>query len=82
MEVLHTNQPEARTPTAANLELYLDCPPELVPVNITNDRVTAVEGRLSGGSGPGGTDSVSLQHWMLQFGAASGELPLIIGNFK
>ena len=48
---------------------------------ITNDTVTAVAGRLSGGDGPGGTDSVLLQHWLLRFGAASAELWLIVGDF-
>ena len=55
--------------------------PEITPVNIIKDTVTAVVGRLLGGAGPGGTDSVSLQHWMLQFGAASAELRLIVGDF-
>ena len=43
--------------------------------------VTAVVGQLSGGAGPGGTDLVSLQHWILFFGGASGELRLIVGDF-
>ena len=81
MEVMRTNHPEARASTAASLYSYLDRPPELVPVNITDDTVTVVAGRLLGGSGLGGTDSVSLQHWLLQFGAASGDLRLIVGNF-
>ena len=38
-------------------------------------------GRLSGGAGPGGTDSVSLQHWLLRFGATSRELRLIVAEF-
>ena len=60
MEVLHTKHPEARTPTTASLDSYLDRPPELVPVNITDDTVTAVAGRLLGGAGPGGADLISL----------------------
>ena len=52
--------------------------PEITPVDIIKDTVTAVVGRLLGGAGPGGTDSVSLQHWMLRFGA---ELRLIVGDF-
>ena len=40
-----------------------------------------VAGRLLGGAGPGRTYSVSLRHWLLQFGAASGELRLIVGDF-
>ena len=62
LEVLRTKHPEAWTLTAASLTPYKGCPPELAPVDITNDTVTAVAGRLSGGVGPGGTDSVSLQH--------------------
>ena len=34
-----------------------------------------------GGAGPVGTDSVSLQHWLLCFGADSGELWMIVGDF-
>ena len=54
MEVLRTKHPEARTPTAASLDSYPGCLPELTPVDITEDTVTAVAGRLSGGAGPGG----------------------------
>ena len=81
IEVLCTKHPEARTPTAASLDSYPGRPPELTPVDITEDTVTAVAGRLSGGAGPGGADSVSLQHWLLRFGAASAELRLIVGEF-
>ena len=81
MEVLRTKHPGARTPTAASLDCYKGRPPELTPVDITEDTVTAVAGRISGGAGPGGTDSVSLQHWLLRFGAASAELRLIVGDF-
>ena len=81
MEVLRTKHPEARTPTAASLDSYPGRPMELTPVDITKDKVTAVAGRLSGGVGPGETDSVSLQHWLLRFGATSVELRLIVGDF-
>ena len=81
LEVLRAKHPEARTPTAACLESYTGRRLELTPVNITDDTVTAVAGRLSGGAGPGGTDSVSLQHWLLQFGAASAEIRQIVGDF-
>ena len=50
-------------------------------MDITEDTVTAVAGRLSGGVRLTGTDSVSLQHWLLRFGVASGELRLIVGDF-
>ena len=81
MEVLCNKHPEDRPLTTASLELYPYRPPELVLVDITNDMVTAVAGRLSEGAGPGGTDSVSLQHWILHFGAASGELRLVVADF-
>ena len=50
-------------------------------MDITKNAVTAFAGRLSGCAGPGGTDSVSLQHWLLSFGAASAEFRLIVGDF-
>ena len=81
MEVLHAKHPEARTPTAASLDLYPNRPPELTPVYITNDMVKAFTGRLSEGAGLSGTDSVSLQHCLLRFGVASRELRLIVGDF-
>ena len=81
MEVLCAKHPEARTPTAASLELYPDRPPELTPVDITNEMVTAVAGLFSGGAGPGGTDSVSLQHCLWRFVASSGKIWQIVGDF-
>ena len=81
MEVLHTKHPEARTPTAAILDFNPGRLPELTPVDITEDTVTAVAGKTSGGAALGGADSVSLQHWLLSFSAASAELRLIVGNF-
>ena len=81
MEVLRTKHPEARTPTAASLDSYPDHPLELVLVDINNNIVAAVAGQLSGGAGTGGTDSVSLQYWLLRFGEASGELRLIVADF-
>ena len=76
--MLRSKHPEARTPTVASLYSYPNFPPEQTPVDITVDTVMAAAGRISGGAGPGGTDSFSLQHWLLRFGAASGELRLII----
>ena len=52
----------------------------MVPVDITDNVVLAVAGRLSGGAGPGGTDLISLQNWLLRFGAAGGELRLIVAE--
>ena len=81
MEVLRAKNPEDRTLTAESLDSYPDRPLELTLVDTTKDTVTAVAGRLSGRAGMGGTDLVSLQHWLLQFGAASGEIWLIVGDF-
>ena len=81
LEVLRAKHLEARTPTTACLESYTGRPPELTPVDITYNPVTAVAGRILGGAGPGGTDSVLLQHWLLRFGAACAELRLIFGAF-
>ena len=72
MEVLCSKHLEAQTTTATRLDSYPDRPLELTPLNITDDTVTAVAERLSGGAGPVGTDSVLLQHWLLRFGEASG----------
>ena len=81
MEVLHTKHLEARPPIAAILDSYQEQPPELVPVDITNDTVTALARQISGVAGPGGMDSVSLQHWLLRFMVTSGELRLIVADF-
>ena len=78
LEVLHAKHPDARPPSAACLDAYPGKPPEMVPVDITDDMVSAVAGRLSGGEGPGGADLISLQHWLLQFGATSGALRIIV----
>ena len=48
MEVLRAKHPEARTTTASSLDSYPDRPPELTPVYITNDTVTAVAGATLG----------------------------------
>ena len=62
MEVLRAKNPEAQALTVASLDPYLYQRPELVPVDITDDTVTEVVGRLSGRAGSGGTYLVSLQH--------------------
>ena len=54
MEVFRTKHSDARPPPAVCLDTYADNPPEMVPVNITKDVVSAVAGRLLGGAGPGG----------------------------
>ena len=73
---------DARPPSATCLDAYPGTPPEMVLVDITDDVVSAVAGRLSGGAGPGETDLISLQHWLLWFGAASGALRLIVAEME
>ena len=54
MGVLHTKHPDSRPPTAASLDTYPDRPPELVPVDITDNTVTEVVYNSPGGSSGGG----------------------------
>ena len=83
IEVLRTKHLEARAPIVASLDSYPNLPLELVPVDITDNTLTEVAWKLlgRGRAGPGGTDSVSLDHWLLSFWAASGYLRLIVNNF-
>ena len=54
MDLMCTKHLNARLPQAASIETYKGRPPEIVPVEITEDTVTEVVGHLSGGAGPGG----------------------------
>ena len=47
MQLLCTKNPDASPPTAVSLGTYSDRSPKLVPVEITNNTVTEVVGRLS-----------------------------------
>ena len=49
-------------------------------MNITDDMVTEVAGRHLVGAGPGGMESVRLQHWLLQYGDSSAKLRKIIAS--
>ena len=55
---------------------------EQVHLNHNLYKVTVVAWRLSGGSSPGGTDSVILQHWLLRFGEASTNLRLVVASVE
>ena len=46
LEVLHAKNPDGRPPSAACLDAYPGKPPKMVPVDITDDVVWAVAGRL------------------------------------
>ena len=54
MEVLRTKHPDVRPLSEASFYAYHKNPPEMVPVDITDDVVTVVVGRLSGGAGQRG----------------------------
>ena len=54
-------------------------PPTMVPVDITHATVATVVIRLLGSAGPGGVDSVSLQHWLLRFWVTSMGIRQIVG---
>ena len=81
MKVLRIKHMEARPPSTASLDTYPDQSPYLFPVDITDDTVTEVVVRLSGGAGLGGAESVSLQHWILRFGADNGEFRMTVADF-
>ena len=53
LEVLQAKHPDARPPSAACLDAYPGPPPEMVLVDITDDVVSAVAGRLFGERGQG-----------------------------
>ena len=53
----------------------------MLPVDITDATVDTVARQLSGSAGPGGVESISLQHWLLGFGVASLGLRQIFGEF-
>ena len=80
-DVLQSKHPDARTPDPSDLEDHDGELPDFVPLDITEETVATIARRLSGGAGPGGTDSVSLQHWLLRFGGASAELREAVAEF-
>ena len=46
IEVLSTKHPEARPPTASSLDSYPGQPPDLSPVNVTEDMVMKITGHI------------------------------------
>ena len=69
-DVLESKHPQAVSPPIEELEPY-EVVPELPTLDITGDVVEVVAKKMSGAAGPGGTDAVALQHWLLRFGVAS-----------
>ena len=62
LEVLRSKHPEARLSLYASLNSYIDLPPALVTLDITDDAMMEVDLWLSIRAGPRGTDEVRLQH--------------------
>ena len=81
LDVIVSKQPEAHAPSSTSLDAYPGRPPELVPVNFLDGTVIEVVQCLSGGAGPGGTYSIILNHWLLRFIEASGDLRIIVAEF-
>ena len=55
--------------------------PIFIPVDITEEAVESVARKLSGSSGPGGTDYEALQGWLLKFGEDSTRLCTRVETF-
>ena len=74
--VLKSKHPESVVPSPDHLERY-EQPLELVALDITNDTVLTLS---SGGAGPGGIDSLTLQNWLLRFRKESNQLREVIAS--
>ena len=70
LEVLHSKHPEACPLTSRSQEAYGGKPPAMVPEDITDVTVATVTRKLLGSAGKEGVDSISLKHWLMQFGVA------------
>ena len=79
LDVLRSKHPEVQPPTAQIMEAYGGKPPAMVPLDITEVTVATVAQLLPGPEGPGGVDSIILQHCLLMFGVASLVLRPVIG---
>ena len=69
-----------RTNPRSTLEVYKKTL-IFIPVYITEDMAKSVARKLSGSSGPGGTDSEDLQGWILKFGEHSKRLCSSVETF-
>ena len=81
LEVLQLKHPGTHPLTASRFEAYGVKLPEFVQVEITDKTVASAARQLLGSAGSVGTDSVSLQHCLLQFRVASAGLRHIVGGF-
>ena len=55
--------------------------PTFIPINITEEAVELVACKLSGASGPGGTDLEALQGWIMKFGEDISRLRTSVETF-
>jgi len=85
-EVMQDKHPAGRDPgqeigrSDTAFEPYEEGPPDSVPVEVTAEIVESVASKLSGGAGPGGTDAVTLQNWLLRYGVASERLRISLAS--
>ena len=74
-DVLRAKHPAMREPKAEDIGIRVfepyDATPQQIPLDVTAEIVEEVASKLSGAAGPGGTDAVALQSWLLRFGAES-----------
>ena len=81
LDVLWLKHPEACAPLAISPDAYPGRPPELFPVELTEEIFIEVVWHLSGGAIPEVTDSISLQHLLLRFGGSNGKFWNISAEF-
>jgi hypothetical protein len=75
LDVLQEKHPELQEPPSVGTEdrAFKKCPncPDIIPMTVTAEDVEKIASSLSGAAGPGGTDAVDMQNWLLQFGKES-----------
>jgi hypothetical protein len=80
LETLKSKHPDATIPAASTLHPYSEVP-DFNDIDVTEDVVESVARRLRGCAGPSGTDSLSLQHWLLRYGESSRQLRVAVADF-
>ena len=75
LELFRSKHPEDLPLTASSLEAYRGKTPSMILVGITDAKVANIARLFSG------ADLVSLQHWLLQFGASSMGIRNIVREF-
>ena len=78
--VLEGKHPHEEFSSCVTLETYEETP-TFIPINITEEAVESVACKLSGASGPGGTDSEALQGWIMKFGEDISRLRTSVETF-